>query len=295
MVHGQAILFLMILAALTGRINPACGFSFEDPAGPQFTETQKQAQREAGTRVAPLVENACKGGHIEGRITKFDFTNNRIEIPLSPGIAMPRHFNGSLNQRLIPFKSDGRFCAPLYALQRGGVHLTYKTPVLGIAPGRVWIPLTDRMLLDTIRQSQWRAAYGELGMLKVGDGISCVYSTAQALSLVNSRNLTMREIKVYVPKGGFNETGGEDGHLWTRCTLGPRPGTSQWQGGDGSRFNATHRGTMGAPAVKSIDGETVALDRPAEAFAETLAEWEDHQCAGWTITVNDTGSSGANN
>ena len=65
-------------------------------------------------------------GHVEGRITQFDFAGNRLEIELSPGLTVPDKFNGKLEQRVIPFKADGTFCAPLYALQRGGVHLKYK-------------------------------------------------------------------------------------------------------------------------------------------------------------------------
>ena len=64
-------------------------------------------------------------GHVEGRITWLDFANNRVEIELSPGLPVPASFSGKLEQRVLPFKSDGRFCAPLYALQRGGTHLKY--------------------------------------------------------------------------------------------------------------------------------------------------------------------------
>ena len=77
-------------------------------------------------------------GHVEGRITRIDFAHNRIEIELSPGIAVPAKFSGGLEQRVLPFKADGRFCAPLYALQDGGVHLKYKgiTPSAASGHGR---------------------------------------------------------------------------------------------------------------------------------------------------------------
>jgi hypothetical protein len=61
-------------------------------------------------------------GHVEGRITQFDFAGNRIELELSPGITVPSSFSDKLEQRVVPFKADGTFCVPLYALQRGGVH-----------------------------------------------------------------------------------------------------------------------------------------------------------------------------
>lgn len=429
---GIKIRALWVAALLVATAFPAPGFNFGDPPGPQFSEEAKQAQREAGKQIVPMVTEAHRSGvasvrippgdyrfgkasrnrdgivyplefsglrrtaqtpltidgsgatfwfdlgedqapaaqfcvafkdcshiifhgvtidrgtrgHIEGRITQIDFENNRIEIVLSPGITLPGSFNDSQNQRLIPFKSDGRFCAPLYAMQKDQ-RLRYKTPVVGSGPDCVWIPMTDPALLETIRQPEWKAAYGELGVLTVGDGISCVYSTAQVLSLLDCASLTMSEIKIHVPKGGVNETGGEGGHLWTHCYFGPRPGTSQWQGSDGMMCNATRRGPtldhvtiehctddivnihgywsevasmsenkielvpgkhtnsmlkndaipgdrlrfyekktgtlVGTATVTGIDGHTVALDQSAAAFAGTLAEWEDHQCAGWTI------------
>ena len=182
-------------------------------------------------------------GHLEGRITQLDFVRHRIEIQLSPGVEVPKKFNDNTEQRLLPFKSDGRFCAPLYALQAGGMHLKYRAPIPGTAPGRVWVPMGDAALLDTIRDPNWVEAYGEFGTLGVGDGLSCVYSSTQAVSLVRCRSLTMFRVKIYLAKGGVNETGGDGGHLWKDCYFGPRPGTSQWQGGDGLMCNATRRGT----------------------------------------------------
>ena len=35
-------------------------------------------------------------GHVEGRITGFDFPGHRVEIQLSPGLTVPIHFSDSL-------------------------------------------------------------------------------------------------------------------------------------------------------------------------------------------------------
>jgi hypothetical protein len=202
----------IILTTLLLELPPALHageFSFDNPAGPHFTDAQKRAQREAGTRVMPLVLDAfrtgapavriaagdyrfgkeqwgrdgvifplefnnlqrddahpftidatgatfwfdlpdeqaptchfCVGfkecrnlifkgatidratrGHVEGRITQLDFASNRIELQLSPGITVPEKFSDKLEQRVIPFKADGTFCAPLYSLQNGGVSI----------------------------------------------------------------------------------------------------------------------------------------------------------------------------
>ena len=182
-------------------------------------------------------------GNIEGRITQLDAANNRIEIQLSPGVVVPEKFNDRTEQRLLPFKADGRFCAPLYALQGGGRHLKYKSITPGGGAGRYYVTLADTALLDTIRDANWIRAYGDAGVLRVGDGLSCVYTVACALELVRSRNLTMEGITVYITKGWGAEWGGDGGHLWKNCYFGPRPGTSRWQGGEGFMFCATRHGT----------------------------------------------------
>jgi hypothetical protein len=172
----------------------AATFSFDAPAGPQFTDAEKAAQRERGRSVMPMVKQAfdrgagevlippgdyrfgqerheggkiifpvqfedmqrnaanpfvidatgatfwfdlednqmppghrCVGfrncrnivlrgaiidrgtrGCIEGRITRIDREGNRFEIQPSPGIVVPTSYKGGIEQRLFPFKSDGR-------------------------------------------------------------------------------------------------------------------------------------------------------------------------------------------
>jgi len=295
-------------------------FRFDAPPGPQFTDVQKQSQREAGTRVMPMVLDAFHGGatgvriapgdyrfgmehwdadgvvfplefthlqrddthsftidasgatfwfdlpddqaptchfcvgfkdcrniifkgvvidrasrgHVEGRITQLDFGSNRIQLQLAPGISVPEKFNDKLEQRVIPFKANGTFCAPLYALQAGGVHLKYQSISAVSSDGRCWVTMEDRMLMELIRTS---------GLLGVGDGLSCVYTVTSALELVRSSKLTMDGVRVYASKAWGAEHDGEGGHVWRDCYFGPRPGTSQWQGGEGFMFNATRFGT----------------------------------------------------
>lgn len=398
----------------------AVEFSFEAPAGPQFTEAEKIAQREAGARVVPMVLETfrtgvdsvrippgnyrfgkerwdrdgvvyplefvdlqrddahpftidatgatfwfdlpddqaptchfCVGfkncrniifkgatidratrGHIEGRITQFDFDGNRIELQLSPGITVPATFSGKLEQRVIPFKADGTFCVPLYALQRGGIHLKYKHISQPTADGRCWVTMQTPKLLDTIRAT---------GVLRVGDGLSCIYTVTSSLELIRSGKLTMDGIRVYAAKAWGAERGGFGAHVWKNCYFGPRPGTSQWQGGEGFMFNATRHGTtldnvtichttddtanfhgywsvvesvtgkrvtfrpnkvthrdlaigdaviffdkntgteLSRAKLTGIDGDTVTLDQPADTFANAIAEWPDHECAGWLV------------
>jgi len=282
-------------------------------------------------------------GHVEGRITQLDVAGNRIELQLSPGITVPEKFSDKLEQRVIPFKADGTFCAPLYALQQGGVHLKYRQISAPTADGRCWVTMQDPKLLETVQTT---------GLLRVGDGLSCIYAVTSAVEIVRSGKLTMDGIRVYAAKAWGAERDGDGGHVWRDCYFGPRPGTSQWQGGEGFMFNATRHGTtvdhvtithttddtanfhgywspvasvsetnrvrfgmnaetrralphglragdaviflaretgdeLGQAKVAAIDGDTVTLDQPAGRFANALAEWPDHECAGWLIQNSD--------
>jgi len=210
-------------------------------------------------------------GHVEGRITRLDCVNNRVEIELSPGLTAPPAFNGNTEQRVLPFKADGRFCAPLYALQNGGVHLKYKGIMPSGTPGRYYVTMGDISLLDTIKDPHWQQTYGDLGTLAVGDGLSCVYTVSCAVELVHCDHLTMAGIKVYIPKGWGGEWGGAGGHRWKDCYFGPRPGTSQWQGGEGFMFCATRHGTTLDGVVMRHTGDDIANFHGYWGHIESLA------------------------
>jgi hypothetical protein len=338
-------------------------FSFDAPAGPQFTNEEKEMQRERGNGVLPMVKRAfesgvgevrippgdyrfgqeryegakviyplgfvnmqrdaehpfvidataatfwfdlddkqmppghrCVGfqncrnivlrgatidrgtrGCIEGRITRIDREGNRFEVELSPGISVPATYKGGDEQRLFPFKSDGRFCAPLYDLNPSIHKLRYKD-ITPSVDGRYWINMQDADLISRIQDANWERAYGELGVLRVGDGLSCLYTTAGAIALEDSANITLHGVSVYVAKGGPSEIGGDGAHLWKDCYFGPRPGTSQWKGADGYLSRSTRYGstldnvTIRHTAddlqnfhgiwgkVKSVAGEKVTLE-----------------------------------
>jgi len=197
-------------------------------------------------------------GNIEGCITQIDVPNNRIEIRLSPGFKVPVKFNGIYQQRLVPFKADGSFCGPLYALQKGGIHLQYKDIAPGTADGCYWVEMKDTALLETVSDPNWIKAYGSQGVLRVGDGLMCIYTTTIALMLKGCKNMTMQDINIYTPRGWGRESGGYGAHLWKNCYLGPRPGSSRWNGGENFMFGSTRHGT-------TLDNVTVlhTTDDPA--------------------------------
>ncbi len=303
-------------------------FSFDAPAGPQFTEAEKEAQIELGKGVMPMVMKAfnsgagevrippgdyrfgqeryqgakaifplgfenmqrdadhpfvidatgatfwfdlddkqmppghrCVGfrncrnlvlrgaiidrgtrGCIEGRITRIDRKGNRFEIQPSPGIVVPASYKGGDEQRLFPFKSDGRFCVPLYDLQAGVRKLRYKD-ITPSTEGRYWINMQEPDLMERIHDANWEHAYGDLGVVRVGDGLSCLYTSAGSIVLDESANITLHRVSVYVAKGGPSESGGDGAHLWKDCYFGPRPGTCQWKGADGFLCRSTRYGS----------------------------------------------------
>jgi hypothetical protein len=303
-------------------------FSFDAPAGPQFSELEKDAQRRRGEGVMPMIRAAfesgasevrippgdyrfgqekvqgvkvvfplgfedmqrdaehpfvidargatfwfdlddkqmppghrCVGfqncrnivfcgaiidrgtrGCVEGRVTRIDREDNRFEIQPSPGVVVPQSYGGGEEQRLFPFKSDGRFCAPLYDLQPGIRKLRYQD-IRPSEGGRYWIKMRDPDLMERIHDAKWELTYGDLGVLRVGDGLSCLYTSAGAIVLEDSANITVCGVNVYVAKGGPSEIGGDGAHLWKDCYFGPRPGTSQWKGADGFLCRSTRYGS----------------------------------------------------
>ncbi|MEK0445430.1 MAG: hypothetical protein RLZZ399_751 [Verrucomicrobiota bacterium] len=304
-------------------------FRFDLPAGPQFTEAEKEAQRELGKGVMPMVMKAfesgaesvrippgdyrfeqerwqgakviyplgfedmqraathpfvidatgatfwfdlddkqmppghrCVGfrncrnivlrgaiidrgtrGCIEGRITRIDREGNRFEIQPSAGVVVPTSYKVADEQRLLPFKSDGRFCVPLYDMQAGVRKLRYKD-IMPSEGGRYWVNMLEVQLMERIHDANWERAYGDLGVLRVGDGLSCIYTGAGAVVLEDSANITLHGVHVYVAKGGPSESGGDGAHLWKDCYFGPRPGTSQWKGADGFLCRSTRYGCV---------------------------------------------------
>ena len=183
-------------------------------------------------------------GNIEGRITQIDQAGNRIEIELVPGSPLPTTFNGSLNQRILPFNADGTFCTALYAMQHKPGGLRYRSVEPGSAEGRVWVLLDEKSeLLKTNASDEWRRRYGDAGTLDVGDGLSLVYTTAVSIGVLDCADMRFIDVSVFISKGGVLERFGGGGHLWKNCLFGPRPGSSQWQGADGFLTGCLERGS----------------------------------------------------
>jgi hypothetical protein len=183
-------------------------------------------------------------GNLEGRVTQIDDAGNRVEIEATEGSLIPASFKGSLDQRLLPFKADGAFCAALYALQHRPGRLRYRNVEPGSQPRRCWVNLDEKSeLLKVIRDPMWRRAYGNAGTLQVGDGLSFVYTTTLAIGVVDCSAMRFLGVRNYITKGCVHEFGGGGGHAWKNCYFGPRPGTCQWQGSDGFLSGCMERGS----------------------------------------------------
>lgn len=326
-----AVLHAQVTSSLPPRERPHLKFSFDAPTGPQFTDEEKQTQRERGKDVLPMVRRAFEAGaesvtippgdyrfgketwdkdgavyaldfrglkreaakpfrifaqgvtfwfdlppdqapsahfalgfvncsHVslegatldrdprgcmEGRITQFDETGNRIEVEATKGTLIPTSFNGKLEERLVPFNADGTFCAALYALQlRGPARLAFRSVEPGSQSGRYWVNLAEKsVLLSTNRDPAWIRAYGDAGTLQVGDGLCLLHTTTTAIGVIRCTGMKFIGVRNHITKGGVHEHGGGGRHLWKDCYFGPRPGTCHWQGSDGFLSGCMERGS----------------------------------------------------
>ena len=94
------VLLITPLAALC-----AAEFSFDAPAGPQFPDEQKQAQREAGARIVPLVLEAFRGGADSVRIPPRDYRFGK-ERWGRDGVIYPLEFADLQRDDAHPFTID---------------------------------------------------------------------------------------------------------------------------------------------------------------------------------------------
>ena len=91
----------------------------------------------------------------------------------------------------------------------------------------------------------------------------------------------MDGIRVYAAKAWGAEYGGYGAHVWKNCYFGPRPGTSQWQGGEGFMFNATRHGT-------TLDG--VVIRHTTDDIANFHGYWGHiESLAGNRVTFKGSG------
>lgn len=205
---------------------------------------------------------------------------------------VPESYKGGDEQRLLPFKSNGRFCVPLYDLQAGVHKLRYEdiTPSTG---GRYWINMLDPDLMQRLHDPDWQRTHGDLGMLEVGDGLSGLYTTATAISLEDSANITLHGVVSMWPRA-VPPKAAAMGRISGRIATSVRaPASSQWKGADGHLCRSTRYGTTMDHVtirhtaddlqnfhgiwgqVKAVSGRQVTLE------TNPSLPPDPHQCPSW--------------
>jgi hypothetical protein len=221
--------------------------------------------------------------YAEGHLTAIDKTGNRIEIQLFPGSIsdedMIRNVANRAESRIIPQKANGRAMPALYNINdTWGPEYLWISKVEKNTENSYWLTFRSDRLLNTISKDSWKTAYGNEGVLEIGDGIALVYGSVLGIALDNSKQITMQDIRCYIPRGGFWENGGYGNHLWKNCRFEPRPNSGRLMGGEGnmaqglrvgSTYDELYIGITSDDAInihgfwskiKSADGRILSVD-----------------------------------
>lgn len=189
-------------------------------------------------------------GCMDARITAFDFEGNRIQVKPVEG-TRPLRSMPSRENRFIPYKANGHHIASLYQIDNGwGPGNVFYEKMEQTEDGLYWFTLRNRKLLETVRSSQWRAVYGSEGTLEVGDMVGFVYSSASAITLLNCRQITVRDSRFHAAKAGIVERDGYGDHRWINCYFMARPGTNNLLGGDGDMSSCMRGSTFDRRVVQ---------------------------------------------
>jgi hypothetical protein len=147
-------------------------------------------------------------GSMDARITAFDFEGNRIQVKPVAGTRLLERMSAS-EGRFVPFKADGRHVAPLYQIDEGwGPGNMFTRQMEKTPEGLYWFTLKERKLLATLRNEAWKAAYGSVGTLEVGDMLGFIYSSSAAIVLDGCRQIVVRDCRFFAAKSGLDESNG---------------------------------------------------------------------------------------
>ncbi|MEY5026583.1 MAG: hypothetical protein RLZZ244_2111 [Verrucomicrobiota bacterium] len=183
-------------------------------------------------------------GCMDAKITAFDFEGNRIQVKPVEGTRLLQQMPLREN-RFIPYKANGHHIASLYQIDsEWGPGNVFYERMERTEDGHYWFTLRTKKLLETIQNPRWRETYGPEGTLEVGDMLGVVYSTSSAITLLNCKQITVKDCRFHAAKAGIVEQHGYGGHHWIRCYLMARPGTNQLLGGDGVMSSCMHGSTF---------------------------------------------------
>lgn len=187
-------------------------------------------------------------GCMDARVTDFDFSGNRVQVEPLAGTQLLTGVP-TKQDRFVPFKCNGHHIAPLYNIDGGWgpADLTYKA-FSRTADGRYWFTMKTGVLLKTIRDPVWLAAYGPEGILEKGDVLTFLWSVSFSIHLQNCKQITVRDCRVFAAKSVTYETG-YGGNQWINCHFMPRPRTNNLLGGEGRMSSECMVGSLVDGAV----------------------------------------------
>ena len=269
-----------------------------------------------GLTIDSYVRNA-----IDGKLTKIDVPNNRIEISLLPGTFNDQTkilaYNSSTGSqcRIIPVKPNGNFIAPLYNINNTwGPEYLLLNNITKSDDGNYWLNFSNTTLLNTIFTAQWMNAYGSNGTLEIGDGIEVLYGVMGGFVVDNSKQITIKDSTCYIAKADISEDGGYGNHKWINVRLSARPGTNEIMGGGenmsaglrvGSTYDGCYFGLTSDDAInfhgfwgvaQSISGNSVVFDRiPSGVAAGDTVEFYNTQNGQLLYTYTITAVTGSTN
>ena len=196
-----------------------------------------------------LTVDGLTSGALEGELLSIDREGNRIGFrpypdTLPPDLRTIEAVRSSSEFRIVPQKADGRAMAPLYnVVNRWGPAALWGGDLQMDTRGVCWFTFAEDTLMRTIFTPEWREAYGEEGVLEPGDGICVVFRTVMAIALDNCREITVRNSRFLIGKGGFWENGGYGGHHWQNCYFGPSDGSHRILGAEGNMSQGLRHGS----------------------------------------------------
>ncbi len=185
-------------------------------------------------KVVGLTIDEYTPNDIEGEVTKIDKNNNRIAIKLTNSSMtitdeVIKMALGGSQCRIVPYKADGTFIAPLYKIDPKGWgpgSMMVKNFESTGEENEYWITFQSDTLIKTIGDTEWISAYGKTGIIEEGDVISFLYGNVLT-NLNNCKQITIEGMKNHCTKGMPGEGGGYGAHVWKDCYFGPRPGSSK--------------------------------------------------------------------
>lgn len=252
------------------------------PIGPQFTDVQKVAQRDAGTRILERIAMASATGARHFTIPPGDyrFSADAGKCPTLTGIHDiainargvtfwfdPPHVYGlafqdgqdvTIRGLTIDYDPCPWFQARITAIDRAAKTVTaevmpgYEPTETGGSRCAIYYHSDGTFIVNGHIPCRWRKSVGRSVVIEapapgasVGDYVACPIRTGQALRLFNCGGMVFDDCNIYASGGmAVMEAGGPGGNVYREFHATRRPGTNRLHafGADGFHLTATDHG-----------------------------------------------------